>query len=474
MKKMTKVAAFIGLAVTSSGAMAADWNVTQNANITVAAPSITQGATASVVTSDQALNGIALDINNDDLASGSQTATVAASTGIVLVQGPNVDGSNQAINYIEGRDIGSNALITQTVNQTAVSATSLTQSDTTATGNNIQAANLTEAERDVDQLSQVYTEAGTLTMTQSNVTSGSNTQGVNVTVAERDAGSVALTQSVTVAGVAAMTQGAGNTGGSNVQVGNGTIANTRDIDNTTQTFTANGTDLNLTQSAAGSNNIQATNYLDTSATGTIGVTAATTSQTTTISSGNANFLQDVSGTGNVQAGNLASSGEDIADLTQSFSASGAAEVDFDQTPTAASNTQAGNMAELSTGAGGDLIDEISQTFTSSTTSTDFNQNSASSNLIQAGNLIDITTGNIDDSGTTQQFDALGGSVSMSQSGAGAASSNLQALNGIIDSVGAGSGGTVSQALTVTSTTFTMSQENITSSGQFGNFVGSRL
>ncbi|MFT5609652.1 MAG: hypothetical protein ACI9WC_001537 [Arenicella sp.] len=65
-------------------------------------------------------------------------------------------------------------------------------------------------------------------------------------------------------------------------------------------------------------------------------------------------------------------------------------------------------------------------------------------------------------------DALGSAVAMTQ--AGAATGNMQTLNAIVyDNPGAEN--TVSQALTITATTFTMSQDAVTDSGQYGNFVG---
>jgi hypothetical protein len=126
------------------------------------------------------------------------------------------------------------------------------------------------------------------------------------------------------------------------------------------------------------------------------------------------------------------------------------------------------MIDMPGGTSG-LVDEATQVFTSSDTSTDFNQSSASNTLIQAGNLIDLGAGNsIDDTGSTQSFTAGGGSVAMTQDGSGSA--NLQALNGIVyETTGAVS--TVSQELTITATTFTMSQDAVAGSGQYGNFVG---
>jgi len=470
MNKVTKIAAFVGVAFVSVNASAADWNITQSANITVPAPELTQGGVANVVSSSQAVNGIAIDTVNDDLASGTQTADIASAIGVQLVQGSLVDESNQAINYISGKDIGSVDTISQIVNQTEVSATSLSQSDTSPVGSNRQAVNFTEASEDVDRLLQDYNETGALSMTQADINTTLNVQASNLSIANVNVATENLTQSVDVDGVANLTQAATVVGALNAQVGNGAIAIEGQLDNVVQTFTATTSDLNLTQDVAGVSNLQSTNAIATLDDGNIGDTPGSTSQTTTIAAGAANFSQTVSGTDNVQGGNVASADGDITGLAQTFEATNALEVDFDQTPTAASNIQAGNMARLETGLG-DVIDEISQVFNSSLLSTDFNQDSGSSNLTQAGNLIDITNGNIDDSDTTQLFTALGGNVAMTQTGAGTASGNLQALNGIVDDAGAGSGGTVSQVLTIAAASFSMTQENIAGSGQFGNFVG---
>lgn len=469
MKKMTikatKVAACIGVMFAASGAYATDWNVTQNADITVAAPSITQGATSNVVSSNQALNGIVLDIDEDGLATGSQTVTIA-SDGVILTQGGNVDNANQALNLIEAEDIGSTSVITQTVNQTTSATTVLTQVDLDTTGNNVQAANLATARLDVEALLQSYTETGNLQLDQNSVASANNTQGVNFATGQ-DVGTTSLTQSVVVDGRTRLIQGAGNVGGANIQVGNGASATTGDVVNTSQSFTSTTGNLVLRQSVAGVGaNIQAANMLRTE--GAAGDIDAANVQTITKSSGRVRFTQNVSASNNTQAGNLAISGDNIDDLTQTFNASGSVSVDFDQTPTASTNVQAGNMAVLAN-AGNDTVGEISQTFTSSILVTDFVQESGATNLIQAGNLIDINGGDINDSGTTQEFQALGGDVSMTQSGGGSA--NLQAFNAIVDASGNGSGGTVSQQLTITSGTFVMAQNDVTGSGQYGNFVG---
>lgn len=472
MKKITtqatKVAACIGLMLASSGAYATDWDVTQSANIEAAAPTITQGGTALVSGSNQAVNGIVLDNTEDDLASGSQSVTVT-STGVVLTQGDTVDNANQALNFIDADNIGSDSAVSQTVSQTTGMTTVLTQSDDNTTGGNVQGINYAKTRLDVDALTQSYTEQGNLQMRQNSVDSANNIQGVNIVLAGRDAGTVSLTQSVSVTGRTSMRQGANNIGGSNTQVGNAAIAVLGDVTNTTQSFSSSTGDLVLRQVVGGSDNVQATNLLRTeSAAGDID---SENVQTTTKTGGNVLFTQDTGSANNIQAGNVAISGDNIEDLVQTFNASTAASVDFDQTPTAINNIQAGNMAVLEN-AGNDTIGDVSQTFTSSITRTDLLQSSGSTNLIQAGNLIDINSGDVVNDGattTTQLFEALGGDVTLTQNGGGSA--NLQAFNAIVDAAGAGSGGTVSQQLSINSTTFVMAQDSVSGSGQYGNFVG---
>jgi hypothetical protein len=422
------------------------------------------------VSSNQALNGIVLEAS-DSLAVGTQTANITSSTGIILTQGNQVDGATQALNLIDAHDIGSGGIVSQTVNQLGAGTTTLTQADNAATGGNMQAANLGIASGDVIDLDQVYAEDGDLTLVQSSVASSSNIQGVNYVEAADHIGATGLDQSVTVDGTTSLTQGELNVGGLNVQVGNGAVAIAGTISKTSQAFTSAG-DMGLTQSAGGigGNNIQAVNMISAEGAGADIGDAAAVTQTVTVGAANLVLTQDAASNGNIQAGNLALSGFNIANLDQTITASGATTVDFNQTPTGTGNTQAGNMIKV-TGSTSGLVDEATQVFTSSGTSTDFNQSSVSSTLIQAGNLIDLGAGNsINDTGSTQSFTAGGGSVAMTQDGGG--SSNLQALNGIVyDTTGAVS--VFSQEIIIPANSFTMSQDGVTGSGQYGNFVGAK-
>ncbi|MFT6710265.1 MAG: hypothetical protein ACJATO_000643, partial [Arenicella sp.] len=282
MKKMTKVAVFIATSLAASNALAADWSVTQDVTITVAAPSFEQGATGNVVSSNQALNGIVLEAS-DSLAVGTQTANITSSTGIILTQGNQVDGATQALNLIDAHDIGSGGIVSQTVNQLGAGTTTLTQADNAATGGNMQAANLGIASGDVIDLDQVYAEDGDLTLVQSSVASSSNIQGVNYVEAADHIGATGLDQSVTVDGTTSLTQGELNVGGLNVQVGNGAVAIAGTISKTSQAFTSAG-DMGLTQSAGGigGNNIQAVNMISAEGAGADIGDAAAVTQTVTV------------------------------------------------------------------------------------------------------------------------------------------------------------------------------------------------
>jgi hypothetical protein len=97
---------------------------------------------------------------------------------------------------------------------------------------------------------------------------------------------------------------------------------------------------------------------------------------------------------------------------------------------------------------------------------DYGESGSERSVTLVVNIIDPATNHV--FGT--QGDALVRANAMTQ--AGTATGNMQALNAsVYDNPGAES--TVSQALTITATTFTMSQDAVSGSGQYGNFVGVR-
>ena len=196
-------------------------------------------------------------------------------------------------------------------------------------------------------------------------------------------------------------------------------------------------------------------------------------QTVVKTIGNVIFDQSAKIGDNIQAANLAlSSGffSFIGDLERNLNAALSTSVDFDQIPMAAINLQAGNMAVLSITAGPmSEIFGLEQTFMSSDLATDFRQESSASNFIKAGNLIDLNGGSLSSMAPSKQtFEALGGNVSVTQLGG---SSNIQALNATVCKANSFSPSRINQALTITSVTLVMVQENVTGSDQYDNFFG---
>lgn len=475
MKNLIKILATAASAASiavSGQLLAADWTIQQTATVATATPSLRQGDTALVTDSVQAINGIALKTDEDSVVAGSsQLVTISASTSFNLTQGELVANSTQAANYLEAQNVGttSGAAVTQTVTSTST-ATTLTQEVAAGGGStNLQALNVGRAAArggTINNLTQSITEAGTLSLIQNAVVTGTNSQAVNFAFGETIGvdGTNLLTQSVTVTGATTFTQQApsdGNNQGGNIAA----ASDSGNIGSVSQTFITT-TDIGLEQSmSSGQDNIQAINFVDTSANsdGTVG----TVTQMFTANGGTVTFLSNATGIRNTEAGNFVDTRGSITDLTQSFDASNSALVDFDQTGAGNNNIQAGNMARtIDTGA---IIAEIAQIFTGSTTTNDFNQNSAADALIQAGNLIRLGYGGISDASGPHQTFTTTGTVNMTQLGGG--TSNLQALNAVTDFSGGTASVNLHQALITTGTSFAMAQNAVTTSGQFGNYAG---
>jgi hypothetical protein len=475
MKNMNKVAVFFAASLASlatSSALAADWDVKQSANLTSAAPALNQGNSANVTSGNQALNAVVLKAGNK-LVSGSQTVTVTATGGSQLTQGTKVTTSNQALNLIsvDGADIGDTSEVEQTVNLSGGGLTLLTQSTVTAGANNVQSLNFSNTANSgaILQLKQVYIDGDSLSLVQDAAATAGNSQGVNYAKSAGTIGVTAngLTQSVVVGKNVTFSQGAGSVGGSNVQAGNRMIS-TGAILKSTQAFSVTANDLTFTQATAtGTSNRQAANMIGVTGANAIG---ADTKQTLTVSAGKMTLNQTAADTGNYQAGNLAVSAGTVAGLIQEVKADTATVVEFNQTATGAENIQAGNMV-VSTG----VISGISQNFEGSKTITNFVQDTSANKLIQAGNLIDLgVTGTITQAATTvaQTFSVSGGNVDLVQKNN--TTNQLQSFNAIVyASTNAAAGTSVgSQVLTITGgATFDMTQDAVTTSGQYGNFVG---
>lgn len=412
MKKIKKIFAIAGCVAVSLQPltlMAADWTITQGATLNTANPDVSQGTTALVTDSIQAINGINLETGIDSLVSGSQEATSNAAAELSLTQGGFVAGARQAINQIDVDSIGSTGnAVTQTVSgsQTGVSLTQSTDG-AGATGGNLQSVNMAEADTTIVSLTQEGGSTATLTLTQSAVPTNENTQAINYAsgnqlgVDDTDK----LDQSLTISGVSSLTQT--GTGGQNRQVvnaaiGTGTAASIADVE---QTYTAVGgltmsQDSDTTSSSSGSN-IQALNFADTSfapappnpgdpvtAGGSIVNLNQETQAQTSVS-----VTSDSTSGNNIQAGNLAIAGTDIDTSIQSFSTSGgvASAVDFTLSGEGTGNRQAANLSQA---AG--TIDGLSQTFVATASNSLGFSVTAGSTGTQAGNLSDgDTLGDVD-------------------------------------------------------------------------------
>ena len=134
------------------------------------------------------------------------------------------------------------------------------------------------------------------------------------------------------------------------------------------------------------------------------------------------------------------------------------------------------MARL-TGASTTTASDITQTFTGSATTNAFDQIGTTDNLIQAGNLIDLGIGGMSDASGPHQTFTAAGSVTMTQAAASTyatattgAMDNLQALNAVVDKTSGTLAVNLEQSLTITGA-FTMSQNGVKDSGQFGNYAG---
>ena len=477
--KVTGMAGFCACLVMVSAipqSMAADWTITQSATITVAAPALTQGETATVTGSTQAINGIALEDDADDLTGGSQLSTLTSSTSLNLTQGPHVDASTQAFNAISAQNIGAPTGIAPVVTQTVINdnsgGTALSQTGTDG-GGNLQAANAAEAAAAIHSLKQVITATGTLTVSQT-MSTAANTQAVNF--AESGSGAIGsnathqVEQELTQSDITLLNQT--NSGTGNIQGGNVLKSAGGGIKHATQTARVSAA-VTMNQTNGGASNVQAINLAQ-----VVGGNIATLGQNTSFDGAAAVDINTSNGSdNNVQAINLVQSsgdgdiGSGSEQLLQSFNTAAATSFRFDQVDgTGDGNVQAGNMAAI--GGTSAVIAGISQTFTGSTTANTFTQTANTTGRIQAGNLIDLGTGSMSDAaGPHQTFSVTAGTLAMVQE---SGENSLQALNAIVDATGGTADVNIHQSLSITATTFTMNQDGGSNNGQYGNFAGAKL
>ena len=480
--KVTGMAGFCACLVMVSAipqSMAADWTITQSATITVAAPALNQGATATVTGGTQAINGIALQDDADNLVSGSQLSTLVSSTSLELTQGPLVDASTQAFNVISARNIGaatgSESLVRQTVSSQS-GVTTLSQSSTAGGGGgggNLQAANAAVATAAIHSLRQEITESGTLTVSQTMATDA-NTQAVNF--AKSGSGAIGVSadhevqQGLIQNEITTLSQT--NSGVGNIQGGNVLKSAVGGIKHAAQIALVSAA-VTMNQTNGGDGNVQAVNLAQVA-----GGDIVTLRQTTTFSGAAVVDINTSNSSGdNVQAINLVQSsgdgdiGSGSEELLQSFITSAATSFRFDQVDgTGDGNVQAGNMAAVDGTSA--VIAGISQRFTGSTTDNTFTQTANTTGRIQAGNLIDLGTGSMSDAaGPHQTFIVTGGGLAMVQQNG---TNSLQALNAIVDAPGGTAPVNVEQSLSIAALTFTMKQDGGSGNGQYGNFAGAKL
>ncbi|RBP51227.1 hypothetical protein [Arenicella xantha] len=174
---LSTISIMLIIAVNSRMTFAADWNVDQTTSIAAESPSLIQHDTN---VSFQAINGIALDVGNDDLSNSNQTTTLAGNNIAISQTGTNTSSSVQALNSITAhsmRDISQSVAGFNTVAMTQTGALS---------GGNIQAFNYAHASTTIENLSQ-STSGAEWTVSNGNIGS---TQAVNYAQANRYTGSL--------------------------------------------------------------------------------------------------------------------------------------------------------------------------------------------------------------------------------------------------------------------------------------------
>ncbi|WP_189399236.1 hypothetical protein [Arenicella chitinivorans] len=125
-------------------AHSAEWNITQSTALRNA-PTMTQVNSANA---KQAINGISVDLANDDVVNSLQNTLFGFSSITMTQSGVDGNSSVQAVNLMEGRSI-QNALQATT----GFSSVTMTQ-DADLGGSNTQAANYAKADQSIENLAQ--------------------------------------------------------------------------------------------------------------------------------------------------------------------------------------------------------------------------------------------------------------------------------------------------------------------------------
>lgn len=169
------------------GAFAADWTINQVSTLSGTEARLTQENSTS---SQQGANGVQLNVEEDSVASLTQTATINAPTLTLTQSGANPNSSVQAINSASAQSI---TQLTQSVSQPTGNARMM-QTMTGGTGN-IQAMNYANA-RDVISASDQSFTGQTLTIEKDLNTPTGNIQSVNYAKARSYTGDIQQTVTV--------------------------------------------------------------------------------------------------------------------------------------------------------------------------------------------------------------------------------------------------------------------------------------
>ncbi|ORU91731.1 MAG: hypothetical protein A6F72_03065 [Cycloclasticus sp. symbiont of Poecilosclerida sp. N] len=332
MKNLLKIIIVAGFVTASFNSLAADWTITQSADITttnLTQLSLDQGVTTAVSNSRQAINGVVLNGAEDDLVSGSQTAPILARALDMNQDGQTTVGSSQAINHIAARNIGATGA-TGLVRQTGVMTGVLLMTQKAGAGNNVQGGNVmvTSSTGNIVNAAQELTITNEINLGQEIGSNTNNVQALNLadTTANSSGTVDTLVQSFDHTGANGLTLSSRNAASGNVQAGN-MVDSLGSITDLRQTFSFLNSSLGFFNLVGtGSSNIQAGNMARTDGTGSVIVEI---SQTFTGSSRDNVFtMSPFAGptvSELVQAGNLIDIGQGaITDLTdhQVFSTEG--------------------------------------------------------------------------------------------------------------------------------------------------------
>lgn len=155
-KKMTQindlraacVAALFFSLTHSQLALAADWSITQTSNVSAPTTQLTQDGVSN---SQQGINGVVLDADNDSLSNSTQTANLAGADLELEQIGDDSNNNVQAVNLASAQSIEGLSQQVIGFNEIQISSDSVSGSD------NTQALNYASAATNISNLTQAVT-----------------------------------------------------------------------------------------------------------------------------------------------------------------------------------------------------------------------------------------------------------------------------------------------------------------------------